>query len=91
MDQLSITQNDIDVVIPHQPSVRLLTEVSKETNISFDKFCLNMDKYGNTAGGTVPIILHESINNGRVQKGSRVLFITAGAGFTAGAAYYVHN
>ena len=91
MDQLSITPNDIDVVVPHQPSIRLLKEVSEHTNISFDKFCLNMDKYGNTAGGTVPIILHESIQNGQVQTGTRILFITAGAGFTAGAAFYVHH
>ncbi|GGX65284.1 3-oxoacyl-[acyl-carrier-protein] synthase 3 [Tateyamaria omphalii] len=77
---------DIDVVVPHQPSINLLQKISEKTGIGFEKFCLNMDRYANTAGATIPIILHESIENGRVKKDDLVFFAAAGAGFTAGAA-----
>lgn len=82
----NLSVNDIDVVIPHQPSINLLKKVSEQTGIGFEKFCLNMDRYANTAGATIPIILHESIENGRVKKDDLVMFAAAGAGFTAGTA-----
>lgn len=63
-----------------------MKKISEKTGIGFEKFCLNMDRYANTAGATIPIILHESIENGRVKKDDLVFFAAAGAGFTAGAA-----
>lgn len=77
---------DIDVVVPHQPSINLLRKLSERIGIGFEKFCINMDRYANTAGATIPIILHESIENGRIKKDDLVFFAAAGAGFTAGAA-----
>ena len=46
----NLTANDIDWVIPHQPSVRILQKVAEEVNIPFEKVMTNMDKYANTSG-----------------------------------------
>ena len=81
-----LTIKDIDVVVPHQPSINLLRKLSERIGIGFEKFCLNMDRYANTAGATIPIVLHESVENGRIKKDDLVFFAAAGAGFTAGAA-----
>lgn len=80
--------DDVDVVIPHQPSINLLKRISSETGIPFQKFRTNMDRYANTCGATIPIILHETLESGAVKPSDLVMFAAAGAGFTAGAALY---
>ena len=83
-----IKPSDVDIVIPHQPSRSLLKEIAARTDISFEKFQLCMERYGNTVGATIPIVLHEAIEARRFATGDRVLFASAGAGFTAGAAIH---
>ncbi len=83
-----LTSDDIDIVIPHQPSHSLLREIAWQSGIPFQKFQTNMDRYANTAGATIPIMLHETLANGRIKKGDHLLFAAAGAGFTAGAAIH---
>ena len=81
-----LTVDDIDIVVPHQPSINLLRKLSERTGIGFEKFSVNMDRYANTAGATIPIILHETLEGGKIKKDDLVFFAAAGAGFTAGAA-----
>lgn len=83
-----MTSDDIDIVIPHQPSQSLLREIAWQSGIPFQKFQTNMDRYANTAGATIPIVLHEALASGRIRKGDNLLFAAAGAGFTAGAAIH---
>lgn len=80
--------DDVNVVIPHQPSINLLKRISLETGIPFEKFCHNMDRYANTCGATIPIVLHETLESGVVRPNDLIMFAAAGAGFTAGAALY---
>ena len=80
--------DDIDVVVPHQPSVSLLQRIAWLTGVPFQKFRTNMDRYANTAGATIPIVLHETVESDGIKTGDTVLFAAAGAGFTAGAAVY---
>ncbi|MFN3688647.1 3-oxoacyl-ACP synthase III family protein [Salinarimonas sp.] len=79
---------DVDLVVPHQPSVNLLRKIAWRTGVPFQKFRTNMDRYANTAGATIPIALHESVQQGAIEEGDLVLFAAAGAGFTAGAAIH---
>lgn len=88
LERNGITAADIDVVVPHQPSIRLLNALSEKSCIPIEKFCLSMQKFGNTASATIPVTLHESLKDGRVSKGDNILFIAAGGGFTAGAAIH---
>jgi 3-oxoacyl-[acyl-carrier-protein] synthase III len=88
MQRNNLTADDVDVVVPHQPSITLLQNVAWQTGVPFQKFRTNMHRYANTAGATIPIVLHETIEQGAVKSGDLLLFAAAGAGFTAGAALY---
>lgn len=80
--------DDIDWVIPHQPSIRILQKVAEEVNIPFEKVMTNMDKYANTSGGTIPIVLDETYRSGKIQPGNILLFAAVGSGWTWGSALY---
>lgn len=88
LDRHNLTQEDISVVVPHQPSNNLLHAISDKVDVPINKFRINLDKYANTAGATIPIALSEAIDDAAFEKDDLVLFAAAGAGFTAGAAIY---
>jgi 3-oxoacyl-[acyl-carrier-protein] synthase-3 len=78
--------DEVDLFIPHQANIRIIESVAKGLNLSMDKMFVNLDRYGNTSAASVPIALAEAVNSGRVQVGSKVVFVAFGAGFTSGAA-----
>lgn len=84
----SLTKEDIKWVIPHQPGIRVLQEIARRSEIPFEKFKTNMDKYANTSGGTIPIVLDETMREGEFEKGDFLLFATVGSGWTWGTAIY---
>lgn len=86
LKKVGMTIDDIDYVIPHQPSVRILTEVAKRINIPVEKVMMNMDKYANTVAATIPILLHETWH--KFKKGDIILFAAIGSGWTYGASIY---
>ena len=86
--QAQLEPCDIAHVIPHQASITLLRDIASETGLSFNKFWLHMDRYGNTAAATVPIALSEAVHSSAVRDGDWMLFAAAGAGMTSGAAVY---
>lgn len=77
---------DIDLMIPHQPSIKILKKTAEIIGLPFEKVMTNMDKYANTSSGTIPILLDEVKRSGKVQKGDNVLFAAVGSGWTYGAA-----
>jgi 3-oxoacyl-[acyl-carrier-protein] synthase-3 len=82
LHETGLTIDDIDMMIPHQPSIRVLKETAKRIGLPWDKVKTNMDRYANTAAATIPILLDEV----RPPKGSKVLFAAMGSGWTYGAA-----
>ena len=82
-NQFSIDQ--IDVMIPHQPSIGILKSIAKQVGLPFEKVMTNMDKYANTSGGTIPILLDEVNKSGKLTPGKVVLFAAVGSGWTWGA------
>lgn len=81
-----LTVDDIDLLIPHQPSIRILQKTAEIIGLPFEKVMTNMDKYANTSGGTIPILLDEVKRKGKLKKGNIVLFAAVGSGWTYGAA-----
>ncbi len=77
---------DIDYMIPHQPSIKILQKTAEILKLPWEKVLTNMDKYANTSGGTIPILLDESNRSGRLHPGSTLLFAAVGSGWTYGAA-----
>jgi 3-oxoacyl-[acyl-carrier-protein] synthase-3 len=78
--------NDIDYLIPHQPSIKILQKTAEIIGIPWEKVMTNMDKYANTSGGTIPILLDEVNKAEKLKKGNNILFAAVGSGWTYGAA-----
>jgi 3-oxoacyl-[acyl-carrier-protein] synthase-3 len=77
--------NDIDYMIPHQPSIKILKDTAEVIGLPFEKVMTNMDRYANTSGGTIPILLDEVNRAGKLKPGTLVLFAAVGSGWTYGA------
>lgn len=80
--------DDVKFLLPHQPSIKILQEVARRVQLPFEKVKTNMDRYANTSGGTIPIILDETLKNNTFEKGDLLLFAAVGAGWTWGTALY---
>ncbi|MBC8377030.1 MAG: ketoacyl-ACP synthase III [FCB group bacterium] len=80
-----LTVDDIDYMIPHQPSIKILQKTAEIIKLPWEKVLTNMDKYANTSGGTIPILLDESNRSGKLHRGSTLLFAAVGSGWTYGA------
>ena len=80
--------DQIKYLLPHQPSIRILQEVARRIGLPFEKVKTNMDRYANTSGGTIPIILDETLKENTFETGDLLLFAAVGAGWTWGTALY---
>lgn len=85
LEDTGLKIDDIDIMIPHQPSIRILQKTAEIIGLPFEKVMTNMDRYANTSGATIPILLDEVNKSGKLKKGSIVLFAAVGSGWTYGA------
>lgn len=85
LNDTNLSIDDITFMIPHQPSIRILQKTAEIIGISWEKVMTNMDKYANTSGGTIPILLDEVNRAGKLKKGDLILFAAVGSGWTYGA------
>jgi 3-oxoacyl-[acyl-carrier-protein] synthase III len=85
LDELGMTVEDVDVYIPHQANIRIIDHAAKKLGIPPEKVVVNVERYGNTSSGSIPIALAEAIEDGRVRRGSKVLMTGMGAGLTWGS------
>lgn len=76
------SNEDVSIVIPHQVNLRILESASDKTGIALDRMFINIDKYGNTSAGSVPIALDEAVRAGRIKRGDKVILVAFGAGLT---------
>ena len=76
--------DDVSLIIPHQANIRIIESAAKRFDCPIDKFYVNLDKYGNTVAGTIPICIHEALLEGRIKKGDNVFLVGFGGGLTWG-------
>lgn len=88
LERNGYTAEDVDLLIPHQANKRIITAVADRMGLPEDKTVINIDRYGNTTGGTIPLATRDAINEGRLKKGDLVLMAAVGAGFTAGVSLW---
>jgi 3-oxoacyl-[acyl-carrier-protein] synthase-3 len=86
LNDTGLTIEDIDLVVPHQPSIKILEKTAEIIGLPFKKVMTNMDRYANTSSGTIPILLDELCRDGKIHAGNIILFIAVGSGWTYGAA-----
>jgi 3-oxoacyl-[acyl-carrier-protein] synthase-3 len=86
LERNGFTGKDVDVFIPHQANKRIIDNSAERLGLSEDKIIINIDEYGNTTAGTLPLAMQTALQQGKLKKGDLVLLATVGAGFSAGAA-----
>ena len=76
---------DVKLLVPHQANRRIITATAEKLGLGEDRVIINIDEYGNTTAGTIPLALESARKQGRIKKGDLVLMVAVGAGFTTGA------
>jgi 3-oxoacyl-[acyl-carrier-protein] synthase-3 len=79
------TAHDIDCFIPHQANQRIIQATADRVGLKPETVIINIDRYGNTTAGTIPLAMQTAREEGRLKKGDLVLLASVGAGFTVGA------
>jgi 3-oxoacyl-[acyl-carrier-protein] synthase-3 len=79
------TAGDVSLLVAHQANVRILDATAERLGLPESKIVKNIESFGNTTAGTIPLALYDAVETGRLEKGDLVLFSSVGAGFTAGA------
>jgi len=79
---------DIDILLIHQANLRIVEAVAKQLALPPEKVPHNIERYGNTTAGTLPILFHECMENGTIKPGMLVCFTALGSGLHWGAALY---
>ena len=85
LEMAGMTREDIDYLIIHQGNYRILEAGAKFARMPMDKVFVNINRYGNTSAASVPIALHEALQEGKIKRGDKVVLISFGAGATWGA------
>lgn len=78
------SSRDLALVVPHQANLRIIRAMQERLGLDDSKVVVNIDRYGNTTAGTIPLGLCDALEQGRLHKGDLVLLIAVGAGFTTG-------
>jgi 3-oxoacyl-[acyl-carrier-protein] synthase-3 len=84
LERNGFTSDDLALVVPHQANLRIIQAMQQRLGVDDAKVMVNIDKYGNTTGGTIPLGLRDAVEQGRLRKGDLVLLVAVGAGYTTG-------
>jgi 3-oxoacyl-[acyl-carrier-protein] synthase-3 len=84
LERNGFTSKDLALVVPHQANLRIIRAMQERLGVADDKVMVNIDKFGNTTAGTIPLGLWDAAAQGRLKKGDLVLLVAVGAGYTTG-------
>jgi len=85
LERNGITGAELGCFIPHQANKRIITSTADRLGMDPERVIINIEKYGNTSAGTIPLAMETAIEEGKLKKGDLVLLASVGAGFTVGA------
>lgn len=85
LEKNGLTGADVDCFIAHQANKRIIMATADRLKMPIEKVIINIDRFGNTTAGTIPLAMQTAIETGRLNKGDLVLIAAVGAGFTSGA------
>jgi 3-oxoacyl-[acyl-carrier-protein] synthase-3 len=85
LERNGLKGSDIDCFIPHQANLRIINATADRLGLRDGAVIVNIDRYGNTTAGTIPLAMNSAIEEGKLKKGKLVLLASVGAGFTIGA------
>ena len=85
LERCGVSVDDVDVYVPHQANVRIMDHAAQKLGIPRERMVVNVDRYGNTSSGSIPLALAEAQRERRLKKGDLVLMTGMGAGLTWGS------
>jgi 3-oxoacyl-[acyl-carrier-protein] synthase-3 len=86
LERCGVSIGDVDVYVPHQANIRIIDHATKKLGVPSERVVINVDRYGNTSSGSIPLALADAAQDGRLQPGKLVLMTGMGAGLTWGSA-----
>lgn len=86
LERCGVSVDDVDVYVPHQANVRIMDHAAQKLGIPRERMVVNVDRYGNTSSGSIPLALADAQADGRLKEGDLVLMTGMGAGLTWGSA-----
>jgi 3-oxoacyl-[acyl-carrier-protein] synthase-3 len=81
----NLTGKDVDCFIAHQANKRIILATAERLKMPLEKVVINIERFGNTTAGTIPLAMQTAVDEGKLKKGDLVLLAAVGAGFTSGA------
>jgi 3-oxoacyl-[acyl-carrier-protein] synthase-3 len=84
LERNGLSSSDIALVVPHQANMRIIRAMQERLGVDDSKVMINIDRYGNTTAGTIPLGLRDAVEQKRLRKGDLVLLVSVGAGYTTG-------
>ena len=88
LEKSGMTVHDISQFILHQANIRIINAAADQLGIPHEKLFVNLDRYGNTSGGSIPIALDEAFREGKINRGDAILMCGFGAGLTWGTGVF---
>lgn len=85
LQKAKVSMDDIKYIVPHQANSRIVEIIAKKLGLSMDRFYLNLNKFGNTSAGSIPIALAEMVNKNVLNKGDKIIITGFGGGLTWGS------
>jgi len=85
LERNGYSSKDLALVVPHQANLRIIKAMQERLGVDDSKVMINIERYGNTTAGTIPLGLRDAVEQGRLKKGDLVLLVAVGAGYTSGA------
>ena len=85
LERNGLKGSDLALVVPHQANLRIIRAMQERLGIEDSKVVVNIDRYGNTTAGTIPLGLCDALGQGRLRKGDLVMLVAVGAGYTSGS------
>ena len=80
-----VAGSELGCFIPHQANQRIILSTAERLGMPVDRVVINIDRYGNTTAGTIPLAIHTALEDGRLKRGDLILLASVGAGYTVGA------
>jgi 3-oxoacyl-[acyl-carrier-protein] synthase III len=84
LDRHGLSAKDVKVMIPHQANRRIIAAAAERLGMTCDQVIVNIDRYANTTGATIPLATRDAVEQGKLKKGDLGIFAAVGAGFTVG-------
>jgi 3-oxoacyl-[acyl-carrier-protein] synthase III len=89
LEKCEVSVEEVDVYVPHQANVRIMDHAAEKLGIPRERMVVNVDRFGNTSSGSIPLALADAQKEGRLKEGDLVLMTGMGAGLTWGSALMV--